>query len=219
MLEDETETDVPMVDVVTSDEEAHHDEDSTTITESATRTAGPNRRDMSHQSDYGASQPYPETFVRCGKCQTNFAIAPSDLGGPKSKGRRLTCSVCDHTWFQSKERIMTIREGFEMSPLPEEELERIALNIREGKKPSFVGAMKLYVGNIAFESSEDDLMEIFSTVGDVGEVSLVRDEITGRIRGFGFVTMRTKEGGLKAIEELNGVAINGRSMAVRESTN
>ena len=79
-----------------------------------------------------------------------------------------------------------------------------------------MGESKLYVGNIAFGSTEEDIRELFSEVGDVGDVALVRDDM-GRNRGFGFVTMRTKEGGQKCIDELDGVELKGRNLAVRES--
>ncbi|KAL3938510.1 MAG: hypothetical protein SGARI_001717 [Bacillariaceae sp.] len=81
-----------------------------------------------------------------------------------------------------------------------------------------MGACKLYVGNIAFQSTEDDVRELFEEMGDVGDVSLVRDDL-GRNRGFGFVTMREKAAGDKALEELNGVELNGRNLNVRESNN
>jgi len=154
--------------------------------------------------------------VKCGKCQAVYAITEEDLG--KGRGRRLSCSVCDHSWFQSKDRLMTVNDNFEMVPLPDPDKERISQNIKEGKHPGFVGDAKLYVGNIAFECHENDLMEVFSEFGDVGEISLVRDE-EGRNRGFGFITMRTKEDADKAIEKLDGIEIRGRKLTVRESNN
>ena len=105
-----------------------------------------------------------------------------------------------------------------MIPLPDTEKERIELNIKEGKNPGFVGDAKLYVGNIAFECHEEDLAEIFADVGPVGEVSLVRDN-EGKIRGFGFITMRSKDDADKAIEQLDGVEVRGRKLTVRESNN
>ncbi|EEC43490.1 predicted protein [Phaeodactylum tricornutum CCAP 1055/1] len=81
-----------------------------------------------------------------------------------------------------------------------------------------MGDVKIYVGNIAFECHEDDILAEFSRIGPVGDVSLVRDE-EGRIRGFGFVTMRSKEDGQKAIDALDGMPVRGRKIAVRESNN
>ena len=131
---------------------------------------------------------------------------------------RLECSVCGHSWFQSLDRLIELGDGFEMVPLPESDKQRIATNIVEGKSPKFTGEAKLYVGNISFGVTEDDLMVAFSDVGEVGSVALVRDEL-GRNRGFGFITMRTKEGGADAVEKMNGVELKGRNLAVRESNN
>ena len=156
------------------------------------------------------------TYVRCGKCQTVYPMTEEALG--KGRGRRLECAVCEHTWFQSKERLLSVKPGFEMVDLPEDDLNRIHLNIKEGKSPDFMGSSKLYVGNVDFDCHEDDLLAEFSKFGDVGEVSLVRDE-TGKCRGFGFVTMRTSEDGQKAIDELDGAPVRGRKIAVRESNN
>ena len=138
------------------------------------------------------------------------------LHPPGVKYSRLECSVCQHSWFQSKDRLMTLRDGFEMVSLPDLDKERISLNIKEGKNPRFMGDTKLYVGNIAFECTEDDLVRVFSEAGVVGDVSLVRDE-QGRNRGFGFITMRTKEGGEKAMKTLDGSEVMGRNISVRES--
>lgn len=112
---------------------------------------------------------------------------------------------------------MSMKEGFEMVTLPEADLERIQSNIQEGRSPKYLGECKLYVGNISFACHEDDLLQLFSQFGDVGHVSLVRDE-EGRNRGFGFITMRSNEDGEKAIEQLDGTPVRGRNIAVREST-
>ena len=113
---------------------------------------------------------------------------------------------------------MTMKDGFELVPRPEYEIERINLNMRENKAPNFVGENKLYVGNIAFECSEEDIFELFGSIGTVGDVSLVRDD-DGKNRGFGFVTMRTNADGDRAVKELDGVEIKGRNIAVRPSNN
>ena len=113
---------------------------------------------------------------------------------------------------------MTMKDGFEMVLRPEYEIERVHQNMRENKAPNFMGDTKLYVGNIAFECTEQTIYEIFSTVGTVGDVSLVRDD-DGRNRGFGFVTMRSTADGEKAIAELDGADVKGRNIAVRPSNN
>lgn len=131
--------------------------------------------------------------------------------------RRLECSVCGHSWYQGKDRLLKLNDSLEMVPLPEMDKTRIALNIEEGKSPKFIGDRKLYVGNLSYETTEENLYDVFKDVGVVGEVSLVRDNY-GKKRGFGFVTMRDDDDGMKAIDALDGTEINGRSMTVRVAT-
>lgn len=77
--------------------------------------------------------------------------------------------------------------------------------------------MKLYVGNLSFNTSNVDLQELFASVGTVESASVVEDRDTGRSRGFGFVEMSSKEEGERAIEELNGKEVDGRELKVNEA--
>lgn len=77
--------------------------------------------------------------------------------------------------------------------------------------------MKLYVGNISFKTSNQDLNDLFGTVGTVESANIIEDRETGRSRGFGFVEMANKEDGDKAIAELNGKEIDGRTIKVNEA--
>src|SRR5256714_15215133 len=78
-------------------------------------------------------------------------------------------------------------------------------------------SMKLYVGNLAFQTSSDDLQQLFAQAGTVESASVVEDRETGRSRGFGFVEMSSKEEGQKAIEQFNGKEVNGRNLNVNEA--
>jgi cold-inducible RNA-binding protein len=78
-------------------------------------------------------------------------------------------------------------------------------------------SMKLYVGNLAFQTSSEDLQQLFSQAGTVESASVVEDRETGRSRGFGFVEMATSEEGQKAIEQFNGKEFNGRNLNVNEA--
>ncbi len=78
-------------------------------------------------------------------------------------------------------------------------------------------SMKLYVGNLAFQTSNDDLQQLFSQAGTVESASIVEDRDTGRSRGFGFVEMSSPEEGKAAIEQFNGKEVNGRSLTVNEA--
>ncbi|HEV7905083.1 MAG TPA: RNA-binding protein [Pyrinomonadaceae bacterium] len=78
-------------------------------------------------------------------------------------------------------------------------------------------SMKLYVGNLSFQTSSDDLQQLFAQAGTVESASVVEDRETGRSRGFGFVEMSSAEEGAKAIEQFNGKEFNGRNLTVNEA--
>jgi RNA recognition motif-containing protein len=77
--------------------------------------------------------------------------------------------------------------------------------------------MKLYVGNLSFQTTEQDLNELFAQYGTVKETNLIMDRETNRPRGFGFVTMGNAEEGQKAIEALHGRNHDGRDLTVNEA--
>jgi RNA recognition motif-containing protein len=77
--------------------------------------------------------------------------------------------------------------------------------------------MKLYVGNLAFQTSSSDLQELFAQAGTVQSASVIEDRDTGRSRGFGFVEMASKEEGDAAIAQFNGKEFNGRNLTVNEA--
>jgi cold-inducible RNA-binding protein len=76
---------------------------------------------------------------------------------------------------------------------------------------------KLYVGNLSFDVTENDLQDVFAEHGPVQEVNLVMDKVSQRPRGFAFVTMQTPEGAQAAITALNGSQWHGRNMTVNEA--
>ena len=131
----------------------------------------------------------------------------------------MQCSLCSHTWFQARDRLFDIKEGFELVPFEQHQIDLISDNIKAGRKAAYGGAAKLYVGNLAFGVEDADLFDVFSKVGSVGEVSVVRHADTGRSRGFAFITMMTKDDAEKAVAELDGKDLKGRSLQVREPNN
>lgn len=77
--------------------------------------------------------------------------------------------------------------------------------------------MKLYVGNLSFETTENDLQDLFDQHGTVNEVALMTDRMTGKSRGFAFVTMNDKAQAEAAIAAANGTELNGRALNVSEA--
>ena len=73
---------------------------------------------------------------------------------------------------------------------------------------------KLFVGNLSFNTTENDVQDAFAACGTVVEAKLMPDRTTGRPRGFGFVTMSTDEEAQKAVAEMNGKSIDGRALTV-----
>jgi RNA recognition motif-containing protein len=73
---------------------------------------------------------------------------------------------------------------------------------------------KLFVGNLSFDTTENDLQDAFAAHGTVTETNLMMDRVSGRPRGFGFITMSTPEEAQKAIAALNGAQLGGRALTV-----
>ena len=78
-------------------------------------------------------------------------------------------------------------------------------------------SMKLYVGNLSFQTSSEDLQQLFAQAGTVQSASVVEDRETGRSRGFGFVEMSSTEEGNAAIQQFNGKDLGGRALNVNEA--
>ena len=76
---------------------------------------------------------------------------------------------------------------------------------------------KLFVGNLSFDITENDIREMLSQHGPVNEINVVQDRATGRSRGFAFVTMNTQEGANAVIQALNGKEWKGRALTVNEA--
>jgi RNA recognition motif-containing protein len=76
---------------------------------------------------------------------------------------------------------------------------------------------KLFVGNLPFQTTEDELRDLFSQVDAVETVTVMRDQMTGRARGFAFVEMSTDDGAQKAIDQLNNTQLGGRTLAINEA--
>jgi cold-inducible RNA-binding protein len=78
-------------------------------------------------------------------------------------------------------------------------------------------SIKIYVGNLSFNSTEGELQGLFETYGPVDSAKIIIDQFTNRSRGFGFVEMQNREEGLKAIQELDSKELDGRALKVNEA--
>lgn len=77
--------------------------------------------------------------------------------------------------------------------------------------------MKLYVGNLSYNTTEQDLINLFATIGEVKEAKLIVDRDSGRSKGFAFIEMASKQDGEKAIGQLNETEVGGREIKVNEA--
>ena len=76
---------------------------------------------------------------------------------------------------------------------------------------------KLFVGNLSFNATENQLQDLFAAYGPVTSVDMIMDKFSGKPRGFAFITMETKEGAEAAIQALNGKNVDGRDLMVNEA--
>jgi cold-inducible RNA-binding protein len=75
----------------------------------------------------------------------------------------------------------------------------------------------LYVGNLSFKVTDDDLKANFSEAGEVASAAIIKDKFTGQSKGFGFVEMKTDEGAAEAIKKFNGGMLDGKAITVNEA--
>ena len=75
----------------------------------------------------------------------------------------------------------------------------------------------LYVGNLSFKVTDDDLKTNFAEAGEVASASIIKDKFTGQSKGFGFVEMKTEEGATQAIQKFNGGMLDGKAITVNEA--
>jgi len=77
--------------------------------------------------------------------------------------------------------------------------------------------MNIYVGNLSYGTTEDELRELFSPYGTVTSASIIKDKFSGQSKGFGFVEMSTQAEGEEAIKHLDGSSVNGRALKVNQA--
>eukprot|EP00611_Tribonema_gayanum_P019455 TRINITY_DN336_c0_g2_i1.p1 TRINITY_DN336_c0_g2~~TRINITY_DN336_c0_g2_i1.p1 ORF type:complete len:278 (-),score=58.48 TRINITY_DN336_c0_g2_i1:202-993(-) len=159
------------------------------------------------------------TYIKCGRCSAVYLVAPESMG---ERGRRVKCSVCEHAWYQSAERVFRLGNGFSTQDFAEEKIATIRANLEAGlgangapRSSGRKGEMTMFVGNLPFSFNEAALAELFAPHGEVVAATVVTDD-TGRSKGFGFVEMGKKAEGQAALATLHGHEINGRPITVRD---
>lgn len=176
---------------------------------SATRTL-PARLAMSTETE-------TVTYVQCSKCKAAYVIDAATLG----KGKKVTCSVCQHGWWQSVDRLNTLSNGFKMEEFPEDMMTQIKANLEAGREatqgpPKQKGELSLFVGNLPFSVDEETIEGMFARFGGIASVSVVKTP-DGRSRGFCFVEFEKASEGQAAIDALNGEEVEGRAIIVQKS--
>ena len=78
-------------------------------------------------------------------------------------------------------------------------------------------ATKLYVGNLSYDTTEEQIRTLFTQAGEIAEIAFITDRDTGRPKGFGFVTMKTEEPSKEAIKRFNGFTMDNRALTVNEA--
>ena len=145
--------------------------------------------------------------ITCGRCKAAYTVNVEDFGN----GKQVRCSNCGHEWYQAAGRISLIPPDMDIVDYPQEMKDRIAA----GKPAEPVARYRCFVGNLAWSATEDELKALFEPFGSVASVSIMTDE-NGRPKGFGFVNMESIVAGAKAVEELDGYELHGRSINVSE---
>ena len=108
------------------------------------------------------------TFVRCSRCNAAYSVDEAMLG---PEGSRVKCEVCNHSWFQTPNRLQLLAEGFVLKPYPKEMLERVKENISNSRHPmdddgpGKEAGMRIFVGNLPFSVDEEKLQSLFINYG------------------------------------------------------
>jgi cold-inducible RNA-binding protein len=120
--------------------------------------------------------------------------------------------------FQIPKPLFLEHPNLVLRPLPfrrSQSDSQLLFNPKKGKGMSM--STKLYVGNLAFQTTSQELQDLFAQAGTVESAAVVEDRDTGRSRGFGFVEMSTKEEATSAIDQFNGKELSGRALKVNEA--
>ena len=150
-----------------------------------------------------------ETILTCAKCKAAFMIDVEAFG----KGREVSCSTCNHEWYQTAERLQKLPKDMKLIAYPESMKERI----RQGKPAEPQSNFRAFVGNMPFQATAQELEDLFSPYGVVVDVNIMTDD-DGRPRGFAFVNMEDPKEGAAAVAAPAGLSCVAASTCPRASS-
>ena len=134
-------------------------------------------------------------IITCGSCKAVYAIDKEILG--KGAGAKVQCEVCGNVWFQATARVNTLFDGFELKEYDaekaQEAIDKQKARAKEAadRPPRKRGAATLFVANLPFRYSDDDVVALFAEVAPITSAQVVMDD-DGRSRGYGFVEVVPK---------------------------
>lgn len=159
-----------------------------------------------------------ESYLRCVECSALYVVDPEELeGAPRVVG----CSTCLHEWYATEEDLLWDEDevlealGRKVGVKPNGKAinERVAKVVEEKGDG---GGIVIFVGNLSYRATDADLYRAFSGYGVVVKCQ-VPSYMSGASKGYGFVEMRSREGGMRAIAELQGTSIMGRDISLNEA--
>lgn len=177
-------------------------------------------------------------YTKCSHCSAVYEIDPVALG----RGQKVECSVCSNQWFQKPDRLTKLNEKESFKPYPleqKDELIRAQSQQRRDRQRSFRDggnknygekrdngprrnnykagntAHSVFIGNLPFTVSEEELEALISSKVQLRRLSIVTDSATGRSKGFGFADVATEDEVHLLVKALDGYELNGRNISVR----
>jgi RNA recognition motif-containing protein len=108
-------------------------------------------------------------------------------------------------------------EGLDQQALPEVKLEDVVISVAPQPRKQSNGPVKLFVGGLSWNTTSEDLRGAFAKFGNIEEASVVADRLTGRSRGFGFVSFTSSEHAAEAVKQMNGADLDGRTLRVNSA--
>lgn len=154
-----------------------------------------------------------DSYLQCVECYALYTVEPEELdNAPRVVG----CSNCLHEWYATEADLLWGEEEA-LAALGKRDIkERKERELPKVQAPDSDGGMNIFVGNLSFRATIDDLHRAFGGYGEIVRCQIPSDQ-SGASRGYGFVEMKRRKEGLAAIKSLQGVSILGRDVALMEA--